>query len=255
MATPVSVVPAPAPAPSGRVSTRRCARWKADCSVFDRHARAPYELRELVDHRGTGDLAGVVAAHPVGDEEDRRSGDVRILVHATAQAPVGGGAAQHGDGGLGFAHAGTSIVALRSPNSSRSPARTVVRSPATSDRRAPSRTSTTPLVECRSTTRRAGGIAVHLEVRLGQGEGLVADGDRGRIGLPRGIAPEERAAVARRPACRCPTRAPRQGASRSPRRASHRDPRPRRREERLRARPPVRGVPAGSARTRAPTGS
>ena len=43
-----------------------------------------------------GDLAGLVPAHAVGDAEDHRLGDERVLVAGAHQTDVGGGPPTHG---------------------------------------------------------------------------------------------------------------------------------------------------------------
>ena len=47
------------------------------------------EPAELLDHDPARDVAAVVAAHPVGDHEDRRVGEEGVLVDLAHQADVG----------------------------------------------------------------------------------------------------------------------------------------------------------------------
>ena len=49
----------------------------------------PGQPGELLDHDRARDVAARVAAHPVGDHEDRRLGEVRVLVDLADQADVG----------------------------------------------------------------------------------------------------------------------------------------------------------------------
>ena len=50
------------------------------------------EPRELLDHDPAGDVAALVPAHAVGDDEDGRRGQVAVLVDGADQSDVGGGA-------------------------------------------------------------------------------------------------------------------------------------------------------------------
>ena len=55
-----------------------------------RVVRRPGQPGELLDHDRARHVAARVAPHPVGDQEDRRLGEVRVLVDLAHQADVGG---------------------------------------------------------------------------------------------------------------------------------------------------------------------
>src|SRR5690606_26668878 len=115
--------------------------------VIQIEALPPDERGELRDHFGARPLTRFMPAHPVGDDEDRRGREHRILTEGAAESCVRhrpGGDDQRG------AHVYPPTVTMRSPISIASPSRTCVRSPGTHSMRCPSRTTTVPFVECRS---------------------------------------------------------------------------------------------------------
>ena len=59
------------------------------------------EPGELLDHDPAGDVAALVAAHAVGDDEDRRRDQVGVLVVLAEQPDVGGGSVVELDLGHG----------------------------------------------------------------------------------------------------------------------------------------------------------
>ena len=97
--------------------------WMRALAAFARSARSPLgcggiaeALLEGVDRDLRGDLAGLRAAHPVGDDEQRRARQQRVLVGAPLATGVGAGVL------LGDAqHQSTSNVNSLSPIRTRSP--------------------------------------------------------------------------------------------------------------------------------------
>ena len=140
-----------------------------------------------------GDLAGLVAAHAVGDTEHHRLGDEGVLVPAAHQPDVGGRAPAHsrliGEGDVVAHHSASNTVL---PICTRSPLATC--SGAVS--RLPFKK--VPLVEPRSSIIVDAGVAVDAGVQL-RDERVVGHADRARRGAADGdlLADRERRAACR----------------------------------------------------------
>src|SRR5699024_5055902 len=137
----------------------RC-RAERIAELLDGHVLLDRELLELLHGDGAGHLTGVVAPHAVGDQEDRRDVEERILVGGPHVAHVRDGGGDDPDravqvrvrqGAVG--HCTRSTVRVRSPRVTCAPMGSTVGAFGTRFSRAPSsRRRVEPFVDPRSVT-------------------------------------------------------------------------------------------------------